>query len=141
MKAGRWGVCGGLKFCYLAGNGCVSRGDIRDGDIRDGDISRGVIRDGDISHGSVVAEKCPGTADAPLNRIMISVPKRFFKRAVKRNLLKRRLRESYRRQKHILESTGCGIDILFQYNTSDILSYDYIYALMGKILGEIASRS
>ena len=28
------------------------------------------------------------------NRIMVSVPKKMFKRAVKRNLLKRRIRES-----------------------------------------------
>ena len=37
-------------------------------------------------------------ADAPA-RILVSVPKRSFKRAVKRNLLKRRIRESYRLQK------------------------------------------
>lgn len=38
----------------------------------------------------------------PYNRIMVSVPKRNFKRAVKRNLLKRRIRESYRLRKALL---------------------------------------
>ena len=38
-----------------------------------------------------------------LNRIMVSVPKKHFRRAVKRNLLKRRIRESYRKQKHLLD--------------------------------------
>ena len=35
--------------------------------------------------------------DSPVaNRVMVSVPKRLFKRAVRRNLLKRRLREAFR---------------------------------------------
>ena len=35
-------------------------------------------------------------------RILISVPKKHFKRAVKRNLLKRRIREAFRLQKALL---------------------------------------
>ena len=70
------------------------------------------------------------------NRIMVSVPKKLFKRAVKRNLLKRRIRESYRRQKHIL-THAAGIDMLFTYSTKEILSYDRIYASVGEILESI----
>ena len=40
--------------------------------------------------------------EADVSRILVSVPKRYFKRAVKRNLLKRRIRESYRLQKDLL---------------------------------------
>ena len=36
--------------------------------------------------------------ESECSRIAVSVPKRNFKRAVKRNLLKRRMRESYRTQ-------------------------------------------
>lgn len=36
-------------------------------------------------------------------RILVSVPKRCFKRAVKRNRVKRQVKEAYRRQKHILD--------------------------------------
>ena len=50
------------------------------------------------------------------NRIMVSVPKKLFKRAVKRNLLKRRIRESYRKQKHDLNLKS-GVDLLFMYST------------------------
>lgn len=38
----------------------------------------------------------------PHVQMMVSVPKRCFKRAVKRNRVKRQVREAYRRNKHIL---------------------------------------
>jgi len=72
----------------------------------------------------------------PLNRIMVSVPKKFFKRAVKRNLLKRRIRESYRLQKSLLPSEG-GVDILFMYNTKEVMDYQTIYSLIGQALQSI----
>lgn len=40
-----------------------------------------------------------GTADAS---ILVSVPKKRFKHAVKRNLVKRQVREAYRRNKYVL---------------------------------------
>jgi ribonuclease P protein component len=39
---------------------------------------------------------------APTAAILISVPKKRFKRAVKRNRVKRQVREAYRKQKHLL---------------------------------------
>lgn len=38
-------------------------------------------------------------------RILVSVSKKHFKRAVKRNRCKRQVREAYRRQKHALQQT------------------------------------
>ena len=70
------------------------------------------------------------------NRIMVSVPKKMFKRAVKRNLLKRRIRESWRKQKHTLSATG-GTDILFIYPSKEILSYADIYASVGSVIEKI----
>ena len=70
------------------------------------------------------------------NRIMISVPKKLFKRAVKRNLLKRRIRESWRRQKHMLMSEG-GTDILFIYPSKEVQSYEQIYASVGRVIERI----
>ena len=69
------------------------------------------------------------------NRIMVSVPKKMFKRAVKRNLLKRRIRESWRKQKHNLQATGT--DILFIYPTKEIQTYEQIYACVGQIIEKI----
>ena len=39
----------------------------------------------------------------PVAQMLVSVPKRCFKRAVKRNRVKRQVREAYRRHKSILE--------------------------------------
>lgn len=67
------------------------------------------------------------------NRILVSVPKKLFKRAVKRNLLKRRIRESWRRLKHELKTTD-GMDILFIYSTKEILTYKEIYECMTNVI-------
>ena len=70
------------------------------------------------------------------NRIMVSVPKKMFKRAIKRNLLKRRIRESWRKQKHSLLTDG-GTDILFIYPMKEIQTYEQIYACVGQIIEKI----
>ena len=74
------------------------------------------------------------------NRILVSVPKKFFKRAVKRNLLKRRIRESWRKLKGNL-CTSIGIDILFMYSTKEVLSYQEIYDIMSGIVTRLSEKA
>ena len=69
-------------------------------------------------------------------RLLISVPKKIFKRAVKRNLYKRRIRESWRRQKQLLNVEG-GIDILIMYSSKELLTYEEIYTAIGLIIEKI----
>lgn len=68
-------------------------------------------------------------------RIMVSVPKRLFKRAVKRNLLKRRIREAYRVRK--IE----GVDLFFQYNSPEIADFAAISADVAAILQHIVETA
>ena len=68
-----------------------------------------------------------------VTRIMVSVSKRSFKRAVKRNLLKRRLRESYRTQKELL-GAAAPLDLMLVYNSKEILDYQVIREDVAKIL-------
>lgn len=68
-------------------------------------------------------------------RMMVSVPKKCFKRAVKRNLLKRRIREAYRRHKPSLP-----MDILFVYLPKEILSYEQIESAVIKAIEKATER-
>lgn len=67
------------------------------------------------------------------DRILVSVPKKLFRRAVKRNLLKRRIRESFRLQKHCLGDAACS-DIMFVYNSKEIKPFQEVYQSVGKAL-------
>ena len=80
---------------------------------------------------------CLSETGTGLNRIMVSVPKRLFKRAVKRNLLKRRMREAYRLQKDLLPAPGH--DILFVYNSADIADFSIIREEVAVLLGKFAA--
>ena len=73
------------------------------------------------------------------NRLMVAVPKKYFKRAVRRNLLKRRLREAYRLQKELL--TGTGIDLMLSYSHAEIADFATLYAEVADILTRISRLS
>ena len=49
----------------------------------------------------------------PFHKLLISVPKKHFKRSVVRNKIKRRIREAYRQHKHLMynkNSNGPSIE-------------------------------
>lgn len=76
--------------------------------------------------------------EAPGAGILISVPKRNFKRAVRRNLLKRRIRESYRLNKQILlPVTDKKTHIMFVYVSKQVLDYSEIEESIKEILNKI----
>lgn len=73
--------------------------------------------------------------------VLFSVPKRFHKRANKRNLLRRRTKESYRLQKQtILEASEqrWNIDLALVYSTKERHSHKTINNAVRKILENIA---
>lgn len=68
----------------------------------------------------------------PALQMGVSVGARYFKKAVQRNLLKRRIREAYRKQKHILEdllqSSNYRVDLFLVYAEKMETDYATIYA-------------
>lgn len=72
-------------------------------------------------------------------RMMVSVPKRNFKHAVDRNLLKRRIREAFRKNRILLG--GRSIDILFVYSAKEKQDYGRIESSIMEILGGLSADS
>jgi ribonuclease P protein component len=76
--------------------------------------------------------------------VMVSVPKKRFKRAVKRNRLKRLMREAYRLNKFILTEKlvdkNLQIHIAFNYVSNDELDFAAIEKKMKVALGKLGEK-
>ncbi|HNY05151.1 MAG TPA: ribonuclease P protein component [Candidatus Egerieousia sp.] len=75
--------------------------------------------------------------EGDMNKILILAPKRNFKKAVDRNLLRRRIREAYRKNKNII--AGESINIFISYVAKDILDFTLIEEKLKEVLKQIAN--
>lgn len=78
----------------------------------------------------------------PNVEVLFSVPKKFHKRANKRNLLRRRTKEAYRLSKHhLLSQLGPRHgDLALIYSSNEIVSYAKIEHSLKRILETIVAR-
>lgn len=84
-----------------------------------------------------------GELDAPVS-ILVSVSKRHFKRAVKRNRMKRRIREAYRVNKqellNVLAQKQIRLAVAFIYLSDDLVAFSVIEERMKTALARIAEK-
>ena len=81
--------------------------------------------------------------ERPVN-VMFSVPKKFHKRANRRNLLKRRTREAYRLGREAMcekiAQSGCRVDMAFIYSTKECHTYKTINNAVQRIMAQVAEH-
>jgi ribonuclease P protein component len=78
-------------------------------------------------------------------QVVISVSKKRFKKAVTRNLLKRRMREAYRLNKQafctVTEQAGIQLAVAFLYVSNEALSFQIIEKGMKKAIGKLIAET
>ena len=76
--------------------------------------------------------------------VLFSVPKKFHKRANKRNLLKRRMREAYRLSRKGVVEKLCAasqeLDLALIYSTNELHDYKTIENAIRKILEQVSAQ-
>lgn len=87
----------------------------------------------------------PAVDGRPGLRFGVSVPKRNFKRAVDRNLLKRRIRELYRINhaglKENITTRGLQLNMMWVYTDKEILSSGAMHPMAVKALDRLQRMS
>lgn len=72
--------------------------------------------------------------------VLFSTPKKFHKRANRRNLLRRRMREAYRLNRELLASEGKTgtVELALVYSTKEIHDYKTIENAVKRVLARVA---
>lgn len=78
-------------------------------------------------------------------QVMVSVSKRHFKRAVKRNRVKRQIREAYRLNKHLLhealeQKKDMAVAMAFIWQSDELAETALITEKMQSLLGRMAEK-
>ena len=91
-----------------------------------------------------IADRRAGEAEGRGIEAMFSVPKKFHKRANKRNLLKRRTREAYRLNRETLSQAvaerDVTLNIAFVYSTKECHSHKTITNALQRILEQVCEH-
>lgn len=87
----------------------------------------------------------PSDGHQPMAHMMVSVPKRYFKRAVKRNYVKRQVREAYRLNKHILvnhltQKADKTVSLCFIWTSDRLLPTAEVMKRMANLLTRLVEK-
>lgn len=115
-------------------------------DAKRADAERLEAKGADAESPDVEMTAAVETIDAESRRVevMFSVPKKFHKRANRRNLLKRRAREAYRLHREPLrerlQQQGATLRVALIYSTKECHTYKTISYAVQRILEQISQR-
>jgi len=124
----------------------VERADAERLDAERADTERLDAKGADAESPDVEMTAAVETIDAESRRVevMFSVPKKFHKRANRRNLLKRRTREAYRLHREPLrerlQQQGATLRVALIYSTKECHTYKTISYAVQRILEQISQR-
>lgn len=119
----------------------VERADAKRADAERADAEKADAESPDVEMTAAVE-----TIDAESRRVevMFSVPKKFHKRANRRNMLKRRMREAYRLHREPLrerlQQQGATLRVALIYSTKECHTYKTISYAVQRILEQISQR-
>lgn len=93
----------------------------------------------------VVFKRKEGNETEEPAQVMVSVSKRHFKRAVKRNRVKRQIREAYRLNKHLLhealeQKKDTAVAMAFIWQSDELAETALIIEKMQSLLGRMAEK-
>lgn len=92
---------------------------------------------------AVFLEQKSAEGEPPV-QLLVSVPKRCFKRAVKRNRVKRQIREAFRRNKHILADamtdSGRAVAVALIWMSADLSATHLVETKVKDLLVRIKER-
>lgn len=87
---------------------------------------------------------CSKDTDQKINQIAVSVPKKKFKSAVKRNKIKRQIKEAYRLNKSIIydysDKNSIWFKMIFIYKSKSIPTYKTIDSEVIELLKKMRDR-
>lgn len=136
-----------LRYVWAKIEGAEIEGaEIEGAEIEGAEIEWAKIEGAEIA-GAEVAKAEQGVEKEATSRpveIMFSVPKKFHKRANRRNLLKRRMREAYRLEREPLcarlGERSAHVHIALIYSTKECHSYKTIRNAVQRILEQVSVR-
>ena len=92
---------------------------------------------------AVFLEQKSAEGEPPV-QLLVSVPKRCFKRAVKRNRVKRQIREAFRRNKHVLADavtvSGRSVAVALIWMSADLSATHLVETKVKDLLVRIKER-